>query len=213
MGDQQLNNKLIQSIWQGDAGLAKTYWVYAIFGSALIAVPIFLVTPGSIPAMIAVPLFCFYIVFINVGTWRAAGKYQGPKIWAFLSRAGIVAFIGASLVGVAATLMVPSTLKKSKTQNTTPNAYIENARKIYPELIGLDDQQAFNVIHQVYYPEWDKEELAKKIGLELVAKKTVSKLGPIDQWRYESCQHDAATAPTQYGVNFGLRLCREKFRQ
>jgi hypothetical protein len=38
-------------------------------------------------------------------------------------------------------------------------------------------------------------------------------LGPIDQWRYESCQKEAAQAPTQFGVTTGLRLCREKFGQ
>jgi hypothetical protein len=39
------------------------------------------------------------------------------------------------------------------------------------------------------------------------------KLGPIDKWRYESCQKEAAQAPTQFGVTTGLRLCREKFGQ
>lgn len=38
-------------------------------------------------------------------------------------------------------------------------------------------------------------------------------LGRIDQWRYESCQKDAAQAPTQQGVNIGMRICREKFEQ
>lgn len=38
-------------------------------------------------------------------------------------------------------------------------------------------------------------------------------LGPIDQWRYELCQTDAAKAPTSQGVNQGMRVCREKFGQ
>jgi hypothetical protein len=38
-------------------------------------------------------------------------------------------------------------------------------------------------------------------------------LGPIEKWRYESCQTDAAKAPTSQGVNAGLRICREKFGQ
>jgi hypothetical protein len=40
-----------------------------------------------------------------------------------------------------------------------------------------------------------------------------SKLGPIDQWRFESCQTDAAKAPTSQGVFQGMRVCREKFGQ
>lgn len=39
------------------------------------------------------------------------------------------------------------------------------------------------------------------------------KLSAVDQWRYESCQQDAAKAPTETGVRVGLRLCREKFGQ
>ncbi len=38
-----------------------------------------------------------------------------------------------------------------------------------------------------------------------------SELGPIDKWRYESCQQDAATAPTHQGVIVKMRICREKF--
>jgi hypothetical protein len=38
-------------------------------------------------------------------------------------------------------------------------------------------------------------------------------LGPIDKWRFESCQTDAAKAPTSQGVHAGLRVCREKFGQ
>lgn len=38
-------------------------------------------------------------------------------------------------------------------------------------------------------------------------------LGPIDKWRFESCQTDAAKAPTSQGVFAGLRVCREKFGQ
>lgn len=38
-------------------------------------------------------------------------------------------------------------------------------------------------------------------------------LGAIDKWRYESCQTEAAKAPTPLGVNTGMRLCREKFDQ
>lgn len=38
-------------------------------------------------------------------------------------------------------------------------------------------------------------------------------LGPIDSWRYESCQKEAAKAPTELGVRVGTRICREKFGQ
>jgi len=42
---------------------------------------------------------------------------------------------------------------------------------------------------------------------------TKKELGPIDRWRYQSCQQGASQAPTQQGVTVGLRICREKFAQ
>jgi hypothetical protein len=38
-------------------------------------------------------------------------------------------------------------------------------------------------------------------------------LGTIERWRYESCQSDAAKAPTPQGVIQGMRVCRERFGQ
>lgn len=91
---------------------------------------------------------------------------------------------------------------------------LDEARKKIPELSGLSDESALNVIHQVYYPHMDKADLAARLGVKLPDSKAPQpKLGPIDQWRYESCQKDAAQAPTVLGVNTGLRLCREKFGQ
>ncbi len=90
------------------------------------------------------------------------------------------------------------------------------ARKRLPELSGLSDESALNVIHQAYYPQWDKAKLAEALGVALPTTNsamTKPKLGWLDQSRYESCQQDAAKAPTPHGVNVGLRICREKFNQ
>jgi hypothetical protein len=91
---------------------------------------------------------------------------------------------------------------------------LDEARKKVPELAGLSDESALNVIHKVYYPHMDKSDLAARLGVKLPDLKTPKpKLGPIDQWRYDSCQKEAAQAPTVLGVNTGLRLCSEKFGQ
>lgn len=91
---------------------------------------------------------------------------------------------------------------------------LEEARQKVPELNGLSDESALNVIHEVYYPHMNKADLAARLGVKQSDSKAPKpKLGPIDQWRYESCQKDAAQAPTVLGVNTGLRLCREKFGQ
>lgn len=90
---------------------------------------------------------------------------------------------------------------------------MQEARKRIPELAGLSDQSALNVIHQVYYPTMDKNDLASRLGVKIPEPQMPKTLGPIDKWRFESCQTDAAKAPTAQGVGAGLRVCREKFGQ
>lgn len=90
---------------------------------------------------------------------------------------------------------------------------MEEARKRIPELDGLSDESALSVIHQVYYPEMDKADLAERLGVKIAPPMPKPELGPIDRWRYESCQQDAAKAPTTQGVAIGMRVCAEKFKQ
>ena len=43
---------------------------------------------------------------------------------------------------------------------------LNDARQRIPELAGLSDTSAIDVIHQVYYPAMDKMELSKRLGYE-----------------------------------------------
>ena len=91
---------------------------------------------------------------------------------------------------------------------------LEEARKRLPILASLDDESFVDVVHKKYYADMDKAAFAKFIGYQLPEPPAPKpKLGPIDQWRYESCQTDAAKAPTSQGVFQGMRVCREKFGQ
>lgn len=40
---------------------------------------------------------------------------------------------------------------------------LDEARKKIPELSGLSDESALNVIHQLYYPHMDKADLAARL--------------------------------------------------
>lgn len=95
----------IKEVFGGRAGLAKTYWVYGIFGALLWAVAISLVTPGSTPALIAVLAFCTYQLAVNLGVWRAASVYTGPTTWAMLAKLASALGILIS-VGVIAMVFV-----------------------------------------------------------------------------------------------------------
>jgi hypothetical protein len=88
-----------------------------------------------------------------------------------------------------------------------------NFRAKIPQLHGLDDSSAVRLIQRVYYPDVSVENIAEKLGVVMETPFVPKALGPIDKWRYESCQQDAATAPTQSGVNIKMRVCREKFGQ
>lgn len=219
--------KIIQNIWRGDAGLAITFWFYGLFGTTLLGIPLALVTPGSISAVFVVISFCFYLVLINTGIWRAAGKYSGPKIWKVMPRAAIVLTLVAFLIGILATIFIPSTMKnshgesgllrvdekESQFKQVNSELGIREARRILKIPDVLSDESALKVIHDVYYPDMDQQELANRLGVKLTVSKQDSELGVIGRWRYESCQKEAASAPTPQGVNVGLRLCREKFTQ
>ena len=43
---------------------------------------------------------------------------------------------------------------------------LNEARKRLPELAGLSDESALNVIHQVYYPNMDRAALADRLGFK-----------------------------------------------
>jgi hypothetical protein len=100
-------NKL-KKVFEGQAGLAKTYWVYGIFGALIWAVALSLLTPGSTPALIAVLAFCTYQLAVNLGVWRAASVYTGPTTWAMLAKLASALGILIS-VGVIAMVFITRT--------------------------------------------------------------------------------------------------------
>jgi hypothetical protein len=90
---------------------------------------------------------------------------------------------------------------------------LEQIRSKVPQLYGLDDVSAVKVIQANYYPDIPLEDIAAKLGVVIPPPFVPKTLGPIDKWRYQSCQQDAAEAPTSQGVIIKLRVCREKFGQ
>lgn len=94
--------EFLGSLWRGDAGLAKTYWIYGAIGSL-----IFFAIPGALQAGLWVSgsenaalgafslFYSFgfapaYVVFISVAIWRSAARYQGNPLWAKLAKLAVV---------------------------------------------------------------------------------------------------------------------------
>lgn len=308
----------MKKFWNGDTGLSAAYWVYGWLlpmGLALIFT-IFGVTlvPGSGTARLVLLILCCYAVFWGVGTWRAASKYQGLKVWAVLAKVHIVAPLTVLVLAFAVMTIfeqqghsVSSSANEqtniAQVQSDLPQSAnhqeknecvttIAEARVKIPELHGLDEVTAIQVLQRTYYPAMTIEQISALVckttnvvtdkssrvvsttqppnqlanvqneipyskespatllplskekaagpnwdfddflasGYRVTPKElpvldydkimagygndpAPKALGWLDKHRYESCQQDAANAPTSQGVTVSLRICREKFGQ
>ena len=98
---------IIGQIWTGRAGLARTYWLYGVAASFVWGIALSMVTPGSPVAMAAVSALLAYFVIVNVGIWRSAGQYEGPKVWAVLAKMAVAAIPALIIVGTIAAVALP----------------------------------------------------------------------------------------------------------
>ncbi|MCS5551495.1 MAG: hypothetical protein NZ811_08275 [Gammaproteobacteria bacterium] len=85
----------------GDFGLAKTYWVYGVLVGFVVSIIINVITSigGLVILMLA---YTAYEIPVIMGTWRAANKYQGSKIWAILAKIAVVLGVISLAVGLLA---------------------------------------------------------------------------------------------------------------
>lgn len=98
---------IIGRIWTGQAGLARTYWLYGVAASFVWGIALSMVTPGSPVAMAAVAALLAYFVIVNVGIWRSASQYDGPKVWAVLAKMAVAALPVLFIVGSITAVVVP----------------------------------------------------------------------------------------------------------
>ena len=89
----------ILNLWRGNAGLAKTYWLWGGLPSIPWGIALSLVDPGSNIALLVVLALIVYYVIVYVGIWRAASRYEGTKVWAILAK--VLVSIGAALFAIA----------------------------------------------------------------------------------------------------------------
>lgn len=94
------------SVWMGEWGLAKTYWIIGVALGSLLGAAI---TPsknaGPLLLALIIVVIIVYQAWVLVGIWRAAGKYKGPIVWRHLSR-------GATLIGTVFVLVVAAGIFK-----------------------------------------------------------------------------------------------------
>ena len=82
-----------KNLWSGNFGLGRTYWYYGVVVNLVFSVLVFLAQGlfGDLIGLLLALLALVYNVLSSVGIWRAAGQYNGPKVFTVLARIAVVA--------------------------------------------------------------------------------------------------------------------------
>lgn len=86
---------LLEKLWEGNLGLAMTYWVYGVLGGIVWGVGIAALKPdpeGDLIKLVWLLFACYYFV-VYVGIWQAANKFGGSKVWAILAKFAIIVVV------------------------------------------------------------------------------------------------------------------------
>jgi hypothetical protein len=103
--------------WRGELSLPRSYWLNGalIFGLGcnLLFIAAFAATVALVRSSTGLAIFLLLCVqaldiagyvWALVGTWRAAGHYQGPRFWAILARIGMSLGVLVSIAHVTQNL-------------------------------------------------------------------------------------------------------------
>jgi hypothetical protein len=92
-------------LFNGELGLAVTYWVFGMLGAGAWKLIFWLVRPERALTWVLLALMLAYLGFIYVSIWRAATKYNGRKEWALLAKAAVIAGAVVTFVPLALGLL------------------------------------------------------------------------------------------------------------
>ena len=87
----------LRKLSRGDFGLAKTYWIYGVIVGFILNIAMKPITSIGLLAVIML-VYTAYEILVLMGTWRAADKYEGSKIWAVLAKIAVI--LGAIMLAV-----------------------------------------------------------------------------------------------------------------
>lgn len=90
--EQSSNENFIIRVWNGNAGLAMSYWVYGVIAGFVWFIGRWILqpVPGSGTAKLFLACMAAYFIVVYIGIWRAANKYPGKKAWVSLAKFGVV---------------------------------------------------------------------------------------------------------------------------
>ena len=92
-----MTNNFLVKFWRGDIKLWISYWIFGVLLQYIIFMSdMFISLKFKTPVGILIFPYAF---FWCVGTWKAAQKYNGSKVWVKLAELAII--LSAGLVIVA----------------------------------------------------------------------------------------------------------------
>ena len=81
----------------GEYGLAKTFWLYGFLVRVLANGILRFISDKSI-FIVCILLYLLYEFFVMIGTWHAANRYMGLKLWPALAKLIVIFGIFAMLI-------------------------------------------------------------------------------------------------------------------
>lgn len=84
-------------LWRGELRLPRAFWDYAIIYGSLLnlftTLAALAALASGLPGAPVLAIFLLpapYNILVVVGVWRSAARYDGPPVWANLSRIAVV---------------------------------------------------------------------------------------------------------------------------
>ena len=105
------------AVWRGERSLAFVFWglnigVHMVVNAGLAAADALSVSTaanpdvyrGPVDAILAgaILLYVLWTIVLIPISWRTAGRYAGPKVWAMLARGWVLAVPAVMITGLAA---------------------------------------------------------------------------------------------------------------
>lgn len=89
--DTVANDHFLFRLWRGEYSLARTYWGFGALVSVCWQLALWLMAldPAGWLFMGLHVVMAVYFCVVYVGIWRAAGRYRGSRIWAWLARLAV----------------------------------------------------------------------------------------------------------------------------
>ena len=95
---------LISKFWRGDVALVLSFWVFGVVGLRVFSAPFYYLFEENL-----IYRFAIYALtlFIYVGAWNCAQKYEGSMWWARLAQTVIVVGVLFEIYAVWMGIMDP----------------------------------------------------------------------------------------------------------